>query len=44
MKYSICPTVKPAEIICDEIRGCCEQCPFCKEQCEGRLNHALLKY
>ena len=31
--------VKPAEIIRDEIEGCCEQCPFCKEQCEGRLNH-----
>ena len=25
---------KAAEIICDNVAGCCEQCPFCKEQCE----------
>ena len=25
---------KAAEIICDSLAGCCEQCPFCKEQCE----------
>ena len=25
---------KIAEIICDNVAGCCEQCPFCKEQCE----------
>ena len=23
-----------AEIVCDNIAGCCAQCPFCKEQCE----------
>ena len=24
----------PAEIVRDTTAGCCEQCPFCKEQCE----------
>ena len=27
-------TKHPAEIVQDTIAGCCEQCPFCKEQCE----------
>ena len=24
----------PYDILYDTLRGCCEQCPFCKEQCE----------
>ena len=26
--------VRPYDILYDRLRGCCEQCPFCKEQCE----------
>ena len=26
--------LKPSTIIYDRLRGCCEQCPFCKEQCD----------
>ena len=25
---------KPSKIIYDRLRGCCEQCPFCREQCD----------
>ena len=25
---------RPYDIIHERLRGCCEQCPFCKEQCE----------
>jgi len=25
---------RPYDIVCDSLLGCCEQCPFCKEQCE----------
>ena len=25
---------RPYDILCDTLLGCCEQCPFCKEQCE----------
>ena len=25
---------QPYDILCDTMLGCCEQCPFCKEQCE----------
>ena len=25
---------RPYDILCDKLLGCCEQCPFCKEQCE----------
>ena len=34
-------TKHPAETIRDTIAGCCEQCPFCKEQCEEtNSNHS----
>ena len=26
--------MRPYDIVCDSLLGCCEQCPFCKEQCE----------
>ena len=25
---------QPYDILCDDVLGCCEQCPFCGEQCE----------
>ena len=25
---------RPYDILCDKLLGCCEQCPFCGEQCE----------
>ena len=25
---------QPYDILCNSMLGCCEQCPFCKEQCE----------
>ena len=25
---------RPYDILCKTLLGCCEQCPFCKEQCE----------
>ena len=40
---------KPHEILLRSLIGCCEQCPFCKEQCEltnsnhsGRKHHVYL--
>ena len=29
----------PAETILDTIAGCCEHCPFCKEQCEETISN-----
>ena len=28
---------RPYDIVCDSLLGCCEQCPFCKEQCESTI-------
>ena len=37
-RYDVCTIkewkVKPHDLIFDRLSGCCEQCPFCKEQCE----------
>ena len=39
---------QPYDILCNALLGCCEQCPFCKEQCElgtsdheGACNHSV---
>ena len=39
---------RPYDILFDQLRGCCEQCPFCKEQCdylnEGHKVEHHIKY
>ena len=33
---------KPYDLIYDRLRGCSEQCPFCKEECEATdINHSV---